>query len=382
MKIALITNFPLTSGMGKYAYSLYLYLNKQKGIKADLISLNPFQGYKEVGEGKVIIVNKELSRLNSFKNYFLNSRRIPKGYDVYHITNEWLGIYARYNRPSIVTFHDVFLQGSGSEYARMLPSAPKFLSKRLEWSKIYHRFGDRSKKASKYAEKIICVSEFTKKNIVNILNVRADKAEVACGLTSDLYRPRNKQEARKKLGLPLKEKIVLSVGGEGTPVKNIPNAIRACNIVQRKLNNVLLVHVGSLSKETLFLIEKLQIKDKLVQMRNLFEEDLALVYNASDVLCFPALYAGFGMPVVEALASGCPVVASNYASLPEVVGDAGCLVDPLDPNQIAEAIENVLTNNELCEDLVEKGFQRVKKFFLPDVWMKKTMFIYKEVLEK
>lgn len=71
-----------------------------------------------------------------------------------------------------------------------------------------------------------------------------------------------------------------------------------------------------------------------------------------------------------------------YASLPEVVGDAGCLVDPLDPNQIAEAIENVLTNNELCEDLVEKGFQRVKKFFLPDVWMKKTMFIYKEVLEK
>jgi len=382
MKIALITNFPPTSGVGKYAYSLYVYLNKQRGVQADLISLNPFEGYEEVGGGKVIIINKKLSRLNSFKNYFFNPYRIPKGYDVYHITNEWLGIYARYNRPSIVTFHDIFLQGPGSEYARMLPSAPKLLSKRLEWSKIYHRFGDRSKKASKYAEKIICVSEFTKKNIVNILNVRADKAEVACGLTSDLYRPRNKQEARKKLGLPLKEKIVLSVGGEETPVKNIPNAIRAYNIVQRKLNNVLLVHVGSLSKETLFLIEKLQIKDKLVQMRNLFEEDLALVYNASDVLCFPALYAGFGMPVVEALASGCPVVASNYASLPEVVGDAGCLVDPLDPNQIAEAIENVLTNNELCEDLVEKGFQRVKKFFLPDVWMKKTMFIYKEVLEK
>jgi len=288
MKIALITNFPPTSGMGKYAYSLYVYLNKQRGAQADLISLNPFEGYEEVGGGKVIIINKKLSRLNSFKNYFFNPYRIPKGYDVYHITNEWLGIYARYNRPSIVTFHDIFLQGPGSEYARMLPSAPKFLSKRLEWSKIYHRFGDRSKKASKYAEKIICVSEFTKKNIVNILNVRADKAEVACGLTSDLYRPRNKQEARKKLGLPLKEKIVLSVGGEETPVKNIPNAIRAYNIVQRKLNNVLLVHVGSLSKETLFLIEKLQIKDKLVQMRNLFEEDLALVYNASDVLCFPS----------------------------------------------------------------------------------------------
>jgi glycosyltransferase involved in cell wall biosynthesis len=382
MKIALITSFPPTSGMGKYAYSLYVYLNKQRDVQADLISLNPFEGYKDVGEGKVIIVNKGLSRLNSLKNYFLNPHRIPKGYDVYHITNEWLGIYAKYNRPSIVTFHDVFLQGPGSEYARMLPSAPKLLSKRLEWSKIYHWFGDRSKKASKFAERIICNSEFTKRNIVSVLNVKAEKVDVAYGLMGDCYKPRDKLDSRKRLGLPLKERMVLSVGGDETPVKNIPNVIKAYHIVQRRLKDVLLIHVGSLSRETLSLIEKLGIKDKLVQMRNLSEEDLALVYNASDVLCFPVLYAGFGMPVVEAFASGCPVIASNYAALPEVIGDAGCFADPLDPNDIAEAIENVLSDNKLREELIEKSLRRAKEIFSPDIWVKKTIFIYKEVLRK
>jgi len=148
------------------------------------------------------------------------------------------------------------------------------------------------------------------------------------------------------------------------------------------LKDVLLIHVGSLSRETLSLIEKLGIKDKLVQMRNLSEEDLALVYNASDVLCFPVLYAGFGMPVVEAFASGCPVIASNYAALPEVIGDAGCFADPLDPNDIAEAIENVLSDNKLREELIEKSLRRAKEIFSPDIWVKKTIFIYKEVLRK
>jgi len=381
MKIALITNFPPTSGMGKYAYSLYVYLNKQRGAQADLISLNPFEGYEEVGGGKVIIINKKLSRLNSFKNYFFNPYRIPKSYDVYHITNEWLGIYARYNRPSIVTFHDIFLQGPGSEYARMLPSAPKLLSKRLEWSKIYHWFGDRSKKASKFAERIICNSKFTKRNIVSVLNVKAEKVDVAYGLISDCYKPRDKLDSRKRLGLPLKERMVLSVGGDETPVKNIPNVIKAYHIVQRRLNDVLLIHVGSLSKETLSLIEKLGIKDKLIQMRNLSEEDLALVYNASDVLCFPALYAGFGMPVVEAFASGCPVIASTHAALPEVVGDAGLLVNPLDIDEIASAIEKVLIDDGLKNELVKRGFERAKKFSIGIVGSK-TLEVYREVLSK
>ena len=381
MKIALITNFPPTSGVGKYAYSLYVYLNKQRGVQADLISLNPFEGYEEVGGGKVIIINKKLSRLNSFKNYFFNPYRIPKGYDVYHITNEWLGIYARYNRPSIVTFHDIFLQGPGSEYARMLPSAPKLLSKRLEWSKIYHWFGDRSKKASKFAERIICNSKFTKRNIVSVLNVKAEKVDVAYGLISDCYKPRDKLDSRKRLGLPLKERMVLSVGGDETPVKNIPNVIKAYHIVQRRLNDVLLIHVGSLSKETLSLIEKLGIKDKLIQMRNLSEEDLALVYNASDVLCFPALYAGFGMPVVEAFASGCPVIASTHAALPEVVGDAGLLVNPLDIDEIASAIEKVLIDDGLKNELVKRGFERAKKFSIGIVGSK-TLEVYREVLSK
>ena len=379
MKIALITNFPLTSGMGKYAYALYAYLNEH-GIQADLISLNPFKGFKQVGDGKIIVINEKISRLNTLKNYLLNPHRISRGYDVYHITNEWLGIYAKYNKPSIVTFHDVFLKGPGSEYTRGLPSAPKLLTKRLEWSRFYHWFGDRSKMASKFANRIICNSEFTRRNVLEVLGIEQSRVKVAYGITSAIFKPRDKIKAREKLKLPLDSKIVLSVGSEDTPVKNILNVVMAFHRLKRKLNDVLLIRVGNSSKKTLALIKKLEIERSIIHMKNLSEEELALVYNASDALCFPVLYAGFGMPVIEAMASGCPVVASNYASLPEVAKDAGLLVDPLDVDQIASALTSILSDEQMRIKLIRRGLKQVKERFSMDKWCQETLSLYEEAL--
>ncbi len=99
MKVALIENFPPTSGPGAYTYSLYAYLNRQN-VQADLILLNPFKGFERVGKGKIIVINRRSSKLNFIKNYLVNPHKVPKGYDIYHITNEWIGTYAKYNRPS------------------------------------------------------------------------------------------------------------------------------------------------------------------------------------------------------------------------------------------------------------------------------------------
>jgi glycosyltransferase involved in cell wall biosynthesis len=92
------------------------------------------------------------------------------------------------------------------------------------------------------------------------------------------------------------------------------------------------------------------------------DETLAALYRMASVFVFPSLYEGFGLPPLEAMAAGAPVVTSNVSSLPEVVGDAALLIDPLDPNAIADAIVRVLTDASLRADLIRRGYERVKTF--------------------
>jgi glycosyltransferase involved in cell wall biosynthesis len=90
--------------------------------------------------------------------------------------------------------------------------------------------------------------------------------------------------------------------------------------------------------------------------------DLPVLYAGADAFCFPSLYEGFGLPVLEAMACGTPVVASNRAAVPEVAGDAAILVDPTDPAAIGRALCRVLTDSALRTDLIAKGRQRAREF--------------------
>jgi glycosyltransferase involved in cell wall biosynthesis len=92
------------------------------------------------------------------------------------------------------------------------------------------------------------------------------------------------------------------------------------------------------------------------------KEDLPYLYNAAEVFVFPSLYEGFGLPPLEAMACGTPVIAFRVASLPEVIGEAGILLDPCGPDELAKAIVSVLTDNVLKKSLIEKGLSRAKQF--------------------
>jgi len=109
------------------------------------------------------------------------------------------------------------------------------------------------------------------------------------------------------------------------------------------------------------------------------DSDLIGLYNLADVFVFPSLYEGFGFPPLEAMACGTPVVASNAASLPEVVGDAGLLVDPRDPEVMAEAIHRVLQDRDLAEELRRRGLERAQQF----TWeraARETLAVYEMML--
>ena len=126
-------------------------------------------------------------------------------------------------------------------------------------------------------------------------------------------------------------------------------------------------------------VEELELEAHTIFTGYIPDEDLPAIYSGADLFVFPSLYEGFGLPPLEAMACGTPVVCSNAASLPEVVGDAAIMVDPYDVEGLAQAMRRVLADRDLQEDLRQRGLERAKLFS----WEKtarETMQVYEKVL--
>jgi glycosyltransferase involved in cell wall biosynthesis len=190
--------------------------------------------------------------------------------------------------------------------------------------------------------------------------------------------PREAQDTcMRELGLP--EKFILFVGTR-EPRKNLARLVQAYAElpvpVQREFSLVLVGPRGwddsdrALAKK---LGTRIMVSDYLDTKK------LALVYNLASVLAYPSLYEGFGLPPIEAMACGCPVVVSRAGSLPEVCADAACYVDPIDVQSIAEGIEKVVADEELRQSLIKKGRERAKLFTWEST-AEKTLAVFSEVM--
>ncbi len=113
------------------------------------------------------------------------------------------------------------------------------------------------------------------------------------------------------------------------------------------------------------MVKKLNLKKDVIFTGYVPEEDLPAIYNAADLFVYPSLYEGFGLPPLEAMACGTPVITSNTSSFPEVVGDAGIMVNPHDVDELAKVMYEVLTNDGLREDMIKKGLKQPKKIRSP-----------------
>jgi len=120
---------------------------------------------------------------------------------------------------------------------------------------------------------------------------------------------------------------------------------------------------GWQDEELLGEIEKAQKQgDKIIQTGYVPEEDLPALYSGASLFLFPSFYEGFGIPILEAMACGVPVITSNVSSMPEVAGDAAILVNPKSPEEIKEAIIKILGDEDLKKEMIQKGFKQIKKF--------------------
>jgi len=219
----------------------------------------------------------------------------------------------------------------------------------------------------KRADKIITISESAKHDIVEHYKIESDKVYVVYLAPSKNIKKIDNEDAinRIKRKYRIRKKYILFVGTL-EPRKNIKNLIRAYNELDFKLKKEYQLVIGGGKgwywKEILETVKKLRLTKKVIFTNYIKEEDLSYIYSGAEVFVFPSFYEGFGLPILEAMKCGIPAVSSNTSSLPEVGGEAVLYFDPHSVDDIKDNLERVLKDENLRRDLVEKGFEQVKKF--------------------
>lgn len=212
------------------------------------------------------------------------------------------------------------------------------------------------KLAIKASRRLLAISEHTQKDAIKLFNVNPKKITVTYLAASF-----NKRQEEIKLGW---EDIILFIGTL-EPRKNLVRLVRAFNKLRSDniITKLLLVgRWGWQSDAIKREIEQSQFKNDIRVLGYVKSSQKKSLYQQAKILAFPTLYEGFGMPVVEAMVMGVPVITSNVSSLPEVAGDAAVLVNPESEEDIYGAFKKILTNKEFAQQLINKGHNQVLKF--------------------
>lgn len=240
--------------------------------------------------------------------------------------------------------------------------------------------------ASKRASGIITVSKFSKESIIKHLGIHPDLVFVtheAAGRAYQLLKDAAPGKSlRQEYALP--SKFILAIGS-ADPRKNINTLVSAYALLPENLKAeyrlVIVWTAPGLAPAISRQIKSLRLNDRVQFLNQVSDEDLALLYNEASLFVFPSLSEGFGLPLLEAMACGVPVVAANTSSIPEVAGDAALLCAATDPQRMSDALVHVLENEEVRSNMVKKGFQRNSLFS----WKKcaaETLSVYRKVLSQ
>ncbi len=210
------------------------------------------------------------------------------------------------------------------------------------------------------------VSRSTKKDLLQHFPASENKLTVIPCASSNHFTPIDDREKlsnfAQKANLP--HHFFLAVGTL-IPRKNYSTLLKAFNILQREYRQIHLVIVGKKGwnhQEIFDLVDALQLQDRVHFLSYVRSAELHQLYNLARALVFPSIYEGFGLPPLEAMQAGCPVIASDNSSIPEVVGNAALMIDPQDPQSIFKAMKKIIADKKLATELKEKGLKQAKNF--------------------
>jgi glycosyltransferase involved in cell wall biosynthesis len=215
------------------------------------------------------------------------------------------------------------------------------------------------------ADHVICVSENTKADLVNLLSLESEKISVVYHGVEDFPEDSSDDEdSPDDIGdLGANKPYFLYVGGR--PIyKNFSGFLKAMASSQRLMRDfdIVVFGGGDLTPDEIELIKSLGFSDRQIQHRSGADSVLIKLYRNARALVYPSLYEGFGLPPLEAMANGCPVISSNISSLPEIVGNAACLFDPTKSEDMADAMARVAYDEDLIKELCASGRQRAREF--------------------
>lgn len=262
--------------------------------------------------------------------------------------------------PYVVTIHDMSYFVNGRRYTR---------GKLLYWQTI-------TKRTIKLADLIITISNYSKRDILRFFDYPAEKIIPIYMAPHSIFRRIEDKTALEhflqKYRLSGKD-IILNVGTL-EPGKNQKTLIYAFDRLIKKFEStgalktasalqlVIVGDKGWLYEDIFQAIEKLKLRDKVLITGHISDMDLLYFYNCARMLVFPSLNEGLGLPVLEAMACGTPVITANTSALPEIAGEAALFVDPYDVEKLATTMEQLLFEENLRQDIIRRGMEHVKKF--------------------
>lgn len=302
-----------------------------------------------------------------WEQVYLPLHTLFKNFDILHFPVSAPPYFQFSSLKTIVTMHDLTFI--------IYPETMTKIS-RLYWTFFM-------KRGVKTAKKIIADSKSTKDDLIKHYNIPEEKVKVIhAALTrnfSTSLEASNFQSVKDEYGLP--EKYLLYVGTL-EPRKNVRRLVQAFHKAKSKKRFIHKLVItgkkGWLFSEIFETVEKLRLGSEVIFTGFVPDEDLPGIYSGAEIFVFPSLYEGFGLPPLEAMSYGVPVLVSNSSSLPEVVGDAGILVNPEDIDDIANGILRLVEDQNLRNQLKEKGLQQAQKFSLERM-AKETLEVYEEV---
>lgn len=285
------------------------------------------------------------------------------GINIYHgLSNEIPDLPPTIKK--VVTIHDVIFH--------KLPKTFPFIDRQM--------YAYKTKKACHLADVIIAVSEQTKQDLMELTNTPENKIQVVYPTWNKEYEHECnyvlKEEYFARYGLP--RDFVLYVGAVSKR-KNFLKLLEAMTLPENKDKHLVAVSNGGdeYGNAEEFIYEK-HLEGRVFFLKDLPWYELPIIYHMSQGLVYPSLYEGFGLPILEALRCGKPVITSNLSSMPEVGGDACIFIDPTNVEEISAAINFIYYNLELAKEIKEKAIQQVQKF-TPEKMTEKMMHIYKSL---
>ncbi|MDA7787243.1 glycosyltransferase family 4 protein [Gammaproteobacteria bacterium] len=246
----------------------------------------------------------------------------------------------------VVSLHDILFESSPEFFGKLFVLRSRLL---MRWS-------------AQRANKIFTVSAFSKDDISSRYRIRKEKIDlVYCGVDTRRFFPGSGgQELVASRGLVSKS-YLLTVG-RIDPRKNLVGLVQAYDLTNKDVPLVIVGQDGLRSHELYREIEERGLCQNVIVFKDVGDDELLALYRHAQIFVFPSFSEGFGLPVLEAMASGVPTIVSNTTSLPEVAGEAAVLVDPKNVNQLAEALSLLMSSLDLRSSLIKKGIIQAQKF--------------------